>query len=151
MCLLWIFRNIGAENEESVRVPAQSILESRVAFCLERSKCIQSRLHKICGPNDTSYFDNLCTAFVKGNDKEDIESQISKIDKLQASIQSYENEVISLLGIGSTYESVNDVTKMVQRVLGNLEDILCAVLLGGDEVKSTWAAGNFLYQMGDGR
>jgi len=88
---------------------------------------------------------------VKENNKEDIESHISKIDKLQASIQKYENEVISLLGIGSTYESVNDVTKMVRKVLGNLEDIFCAVLLGVDEVESMWVAGKFLYQTGDGR
>jgi hypothetical protein len=144
-------RNIEAETKEPVQVTAQSILESRVAFCLERSKYIQSCLGKICGPDEIAYLDNLCTAFVKENNKEDIESHISKIDKLQASIQKYENEVISLLGIGSTYESVNDITKMVWKVLGNLEDIFCAVLLGVDEVESMWAAGKFLYQTSDGK
>lgn len=144
-------RNIRAENNDSLRAPAQSILESRVAFCLERSKYIQSSLRKICGPDETSYLDNLCTTFVKENDNEHLESHISKIGKLQASIQKYENEVISLSGIGSTYDSVNDVTKMVRKVLGNLEDIYCAVLLGVDEVQSMWAAGKFLYQTGDGR
>ena len=122
-----------------------------IALCLERSKNIQSRLGKICGPDENAYLDNLCVAFVKENNKEDIESHISKIDKLQALIQKYENEVISLLGIGSTYESVNNVTKMVRKVLGNLEDIFCTVLLGVDEVESRWVAGEFLYQMGDGR
>ena len=71
--------------------------------------------------------------------------------KLQALIQKYKNEVISLLGIGSTYESVNKITKMVQKVLGNLEDIFCMVLLGIDKVESRWVTGKFLYQMGDGR
>lgn len=73
---------------------------------------------------------------MKENNKGDIELHISKIDKLQASIQKYENEVISLLGIGSTYESVNNITKMVRKVLGNLEDIFCAVLLRVDEVET---------------
>jgi hypothetical protein len=40
---------------------------------------------------------------------------------------------------------------MVQKVLGNLEDIFCAVLLGVDEVGSRWVAGKFLYQVGNGR
>ena len=71
--------------------------------------------------------------------------------KLQASIQKYENEVISLLGIGSTYESVNKIMKMVRKVLRNLEDIFCTVLLGVDKVESRWVTGKFLYQMGDGR
>ena len=144
-------RDIEAETKEPVQVTTWSILESRVEFCLERSKNIQSRLGKICGPDEIAYLDNLCAAFVKENNKEDIESHISKIDKLQASIQKYENEVISLLGIGSTYESVNDVTKMVRKVLGNLEGIFCTVLLGVDEVESMWVAGKFLYQTGDGR
>ena len=98
-----------------------------------------------------TYLDNLCAAFAKENNKEVIESHISKIDRLQASIQKYENEVISLLGIGSTYKSVNDITKMVRKVLGSLEDIFCAVLIRVDEVESEWVAEKFLYQMGDGR
>ena len=75
-------RNIEAETKEPIQVTAQSILKSRVAFCLECSKYIQSRLGKICGPDEIAYLDNLCTAFVKENNKEDIESHISKIDKL---------------------------------------------------------------------
>jgi len=144
-------RNIEAKTKEPAQVATQSILESRVAFCLEHSKNIQSHLGKICGPDENAYLDNLCVAFVKENNKEDIESHISKIDKLQALIQKYKNEVISLFGIGSTYESVNDITKMVQKVLGNLEDIFCTVLLGVDEVESRWVTGEFLYQMGDSR
>ena len=144
-------RSIEVETKEPVQLTTRSILESRVAFCLKCSKNIQSRLGKICGSDENSYLDNLCAAYVKEKNKEDIESHISKIDKLQASIQKYENEVISLLGMGSTYESVNNVTKMVWRVLGNLEDIFCAVLLGVDEVESMWVAGKFLYQMGDGK
>ena len=130
---------------------AQSILESRAAFYLERAKSIQTRLGKICGSDEIAYLDNLCTTFAKENNKEEIELHISQIDELQASIQKYENKVISLFRIGSTYESINDVAKMVRKVLGNLEDIFCAVLLGVDEVKSMWEAGKFLYQMGDSK
>lgn len=122
-----------------------------MAFCLECSKTIHSHLGKICGTDEIAYLDNLCTTFVKENSKENIEWQISKIDKLQASIQKYENEIMSLSGIGSTYERIHDVTKMVQKVLGNLEDIFCTVLLGVNEVESMWAAGKFLYQMDDSR
>ena len=111
-------RNIKAETKEPVQVTTQSILESRVVFCLERSENIQSRLGKICGPDEIAYLDNLCIGFVKEKNKEDIESHISKIDKLRALIQKYENEVISLLGIGSTYEIVNKLRKWFGRCWG---------------------------------
>ena len=60
-------RDIEAETKEPVQVTTRSILESRVEFCLERSKNIQSHLGKICGPDEVAYLDNLCTAFVKKN------------------------------------------------------------------------------------
>ena len=144
-------RKIDAKTKESIRVMTESIGQSRVAFCLERAKYIQTRLGKICGPDEMAYLDNLCTTFVKENNMEDIKVHISKIDKLQAAIQKYENKVISLSGIGSTYDSVNVVTKMVRKVSGNLEDIFCAVLLGVDEVESMWKAGKFAYQTGERR
>ena len=77
--------------------------------------------------------------------------QISELDKLQASIQKYENKIISLSGIGSAYEIVSGIAKEIGKVLANFEDIFCAVLLGVEEVKSTWATGGFLYQAGDDR
>ena len=50
-------------------------------------------------------------------------------------IQKYENEVISLLGIRYAYKNINNISKIVQKVLGNLKDIFCAALLGIDEVE----------------
>ena len=50
-------RNIKAETKEPVQVTTHSILESRVVFCLERSENIQSRLGKICGPDEIAYLD----------------------------------------------------------------------------------------------
>jgi hypothetical protein len=145
-------RSGEAETQGPLRATARSTLESRAAFFLERSKSIQSRLRKICGPNETTYLDSLCVRFIKENCKEDIETHISNLDKLQVSIQKYENKVIALLGIGSAYEIVNSVAKAVRTVLGNLEDIFCAVLVGVEEVENMRLAGKFLYQMGgDGR
>jgi hypothetical protein len=144
-------RSGETETKEPVRDMAQTSLESRVEFYIERSKSVQSRLHKICGPNDNTYLDSICSRFIQENCKEDIEMQISELDKLQASIQKYENKIISLLGIGPAYEIVSGIAKEIGKVLANFEDIFCAVLLGVEEVKSTWATGGFLYQAGDDR
>ena len=144
-------RSGETETKEPVRDTARTSLESSVEFYIGRSKSVQSCLHKICGPNETTYLDSVCSRFIKEDCQEDIEMQISKLDKLQASIQKYENKIISLLGIGSAYEIVSGIAKEIGKVLANLEDIFCAVLLGVEEVKSTWATGRFLYQAGDNR
>ena len=144
-------RSGETETKEPVRDMAWTSLESSVEFYIGHSKSVQSHLHKICGPNETTYLDSVCSRFIKEDCQEDIEMQISKLDKLQASIQKYENKIISLLGIGSAYEIVSGIAKEIGKVLANLEDIFCVVLLGVEEVKSTWATGGFLYQAGDDR
>lgn len=120
---------------------------SRLEFYLERSKSIRSRLTKICQPNQATYLDQICTSFMKEKRIECIESDIKKIDILQGSIRRYENAVISLSGIGPDYTSVKEISQAVQTVLGYLEDISCAALLGVDEVESMWKGYKFLYQL----
>ena len=139
-------RDTKAKDQDPIR----STVQSREEFCVERSNHIRSRLSKICGIDEIAYLDGLCTTFIKENSKDTIEVHISKVDKLQVLIQKYENEVISLSGIGYAYKNINDVSKMVRKLLGNLEDIFCAALLGVDEVEHMWAAKKFLYQADTG-
>jgi hypothetical protein len=42
--------------------------------------------------------------------------------------------------------AVKEITRDVQTVVGSLEEICCAALLGDDEVESMWNARKFLYQ-----
>jgi len=76
-----------------------------------------------------------------------IESDMKKVDTLQGLIHRYENAIISLSGIGAAYMRVKEISQAVQMVLGDLEDISCAALLGVDEVENMWNAGKFLYQV----
>jgi len=137
---------IPAEFRRNSRIPARFRRNSRIPAGISGGVKSSGRLHKICGQNEMAYLDNLCSTFIKENRQEDIESQISTLDKLQASIQKYENKIIFLEGIGSAYEVVNGIGKDVRKVLTNLEDIFCAALLGVEEVASLWAARKFLHQ-----
>lgn len=76
-----------------------------------------------------------------------IESDMKEVDRLQGLIRRYENAIISLSGIGAAYTCVKDISQAVQMVLGDLEDISCAALLGVEEVENVWNAGKFLYQV----
>jgi hypothetical protein len=75
-----------------------------------------------------------------------IESDMKKVDKLQGLIRKYKNAVRSLSGIGAAYTGVKEISRAVQMVLGDLEEISCAALLGVDEVKNMWNARKFMYQ-----
>ena len=135
------------DTEAKDQDPIWSTVQSQEEFCIERSNHVWSCLSKICGIDEIAYLDSLCTTFIKENSKDTIKSHILKVDKLQVLIQKYKNEVISLPGIGYAYKNINNVSKMVWKVLGNLKDIFCAALLGVDEVEHMWAAKKFLYQV----
>lgn len=143
--LIIILRNTEAGTERLVLVKMQP----RIAYFLEHSRCIGSRLNKICKPDKITYLDNICTTFIKDKSKESIESHLFQVDKLQVLIHKYENEIISLLGIGSSYESINNIGQTVQRLLRHLEDILCIALLGVEEAENMQVAGKFSYQAQD--
>ena len=100
----------------------------------------------ICQPDKVMYLDEICATFIREKNMECIESNIKKFDKLQAVIHKYENMIISLSGIGVAYEAVKSVSQAVQNVLGDLEEISCAGLLGVDEVERIWNARKFMYQ-----
>ena len=106
------------DTEAKDQDPIRSTVQSQEEFCIERSNHVWSCLSKICGIDEIAYLDSLCTTFIKENSKDTIESHISKVNKLQVLIQKYENEVISLSGIGYAYKNINDVSKMVWKVLG---------------------------------
>jgi hypothetical protein len=78
---------------------------------------------------------------------ESIEFDMKKVDTLQRLIRSYENAIISLSGIEAAYMRAKEISQEVQMVLGDLQDISCAALLGVDEVESMWKARKFLYQV----
>ncbi|KIM42191.1 hypothetical protein M413DRAFT_26993 [Hebeloma cylindrosporum] len=131
-------KNTNAESPCSIK--------SRLGFCVERSESIASRLTKLCQPERASYLDKICATFMREKTMECIESHIGKVDKLQASIRKYEDAVISLSGIGAAYEGIKKVSQDVREVVGDLEEISCAALLGVDEVENMWNARKFSYQ-----
>jgi hypothetical protein len=84
--------------------------------------------------------------FMREKNMECIESEMKEVDRLQGLIRRYEDAIISLSGIGAAYMGVKDISQAVQMVLGDLEEISCAALLGVEEVENIWNARKFLYQ-----
>jgi len=75
-----------------------------------------------------------------------IESEMEEVGRLQRLICRYEDAIMSSSGVGAAYMGVKEISKGVQIVLGDLEEISCAALLGVEEVENVWNAGKFLYQ-----
>jgi len=144
--LIWNIRNTEAETMDPIPATAHSTSESRLEFCLERSKRVYSRLSNICEPTEAAYLDRVCAKFIEEKNKEHLELHLSKVEKLYTSISKYQNQILSLSGMGSAHENVDNMAKNIRKVVGHLEDILCAALLGVDEVEKNWAAGKFAYQ-----
>jgi hypothetical protein len=125
----------------------RSPLERNLASWMEHINRVEYCFEKICGPNEINFVNEICKRFIAENDMEVITSPTSKIEKLLKSIYCFQNEVLSLMGVGSDYEKVDIIVKRVKKVVGWLEDIQSVAFFGIDEVDDNQKARRFAYQM----
>src|SRR5882757_3758304 len=125
----------------------RSPLEQNLASWMEHINRVEYHCEKICRPNKINFVNEICKRFIAENDIEVITSPTSKIKKLLKSIYCFQNEVLSLMGVGSDYEKVDIIVKRVKKVVGWLENIQSVAFFSIDEVDDNQKARRFAYQM----
>jgi hypothetical protein len=113
---------------------------------MERINCVEYRFERICGPNEINFVNEICKRFIAKNDMEVITLPTSKIEELLKSIYCFQNEVLSLMGVGPDYEKVDIIVKRVKKVVGWLDNIQSVALFGIDEVDDNRKDCRFAYQ-----
>src|SRR5882757_583662 len=124
----------------------RSPLERNLATWMEHIDRVEYRFKKICGQNEIKFVDEICKKFIAENNTDIIESHTSKLDELLRSIYRYQNEVVSLMGIGTDYKKIDIIVKKIKKVVGWLEEILSAALINVEEVDNGRTTGIFTYQ-----
>jgi len=113
---------------------------------LERADRIAARLRKITGDDAKRYLHRIVEGFLSNQDKDAVYEQIVAVGKLQKSVYSYENEVLTLAGLGPEYEKVREVTRTVCDVIRWLEEVLCLAMVDGAEVEIKYKGCQFSFQ-----
>jgi hypothetical protein len=114
---------------------------------LERSDRIFARLQKITASNPVRFLRGIVEKFLENHDKNEIYNQVVEMGKLQKSIYKYENEVLTLAGLGTEYDKVKRVTQQVCQVIRWVEEVLCLAMVEATEVQRTFEASRLLFQV----
>lgn len=113
---------------------------------LERTDRIAARLQKITGDDARRYLHGIVKGFVGNQDKDAVYEQIVAVGKLQKSVYGYENEVLTLAGLGPEYEKVREVARTVCDVIKWLEEVLCIAMVDAVEVEIKYKECRFSFQ-----
>jgi len=113
---------------------------------MERAGRIASRLHRITGKNSINFLHRVVDEYLKSQDKDSVYEHVVMVGKLQKSIYRYENEVLTLAGVGPEYEKVKTVTRLVCEVVQWLEEVLCSAMVDAAGVGVTYQERGFSFQ-----
>ena len=81
------------------------------------------------GGNAKKYVLHVMEGFLEKYDIHIVHEQIVAVTKLQTSVYRYENEVLTIAGMGPEYDEVRGVTRLVCEVVRWLEEVLCLAMV----------------------
>lgn len=84
--------------------------------------------------------------FLRDGDQDFIGQQLAEIGKLQSSVYKYENEVLTLAGVGQEYDKVRKTTLVVCEAIQWLEEVLCVAIVDPSDVEKMYKGGEFDFQ-----
>ena len=116
-----------------------------VTVWLERADRISARLRKITGDDPKGYLRRIVEEFLDTRDKDVVYEQIVTVGRLQKLVYGYEDEILTLAGLGPEFERVKDITRSVCDVIKWLEEVLCMVMVDAAEVETTYKACGFSF------
>jgi len=117
-----------------------------ITVWLERTNRIAARLQKITGGNAKEYVLHVVEDFLDKYDKDLVYEQIVAVSKLQTSVYRYENEVLTIAGMGPEYDEVRGVTRLVCEVVKWLEEVLCLAMVDAAEVEIMYKESRLPFQ-----
>lgn len=119
---------------------------SPISIWLERADRVHARLQRITENNEIQFLHSVVEGFLKDHDKDCVYEHIVAIGKLQRLIYKFENEILTLAGMGLEYEKVGKITQHVCKVVRWLEEVLCHAMVDESEVDTMYVDRKFLFQ-----
>ena len=119
---------------------------SPISIWLERADRVHRRLQKMTRSNTREYLHSTVEEFLEHYSKDAIYERVVAVGRLQKSIYKYENEVLTLAGMGPEYDKVKEISQLVCEVVQWLEEVLCLAMVDTMEVEKKFMECQFSFQ-----
>ena len=106
------------------------------------------RLHKITNGDSKEFLTNITEKYLEDACPDDLHELMDELGKIQKSVYGYQNEVLSLAGLGKEYDEVDAVVKHVCKIVHWVGEVLCAAMVNREEVHTLYSAQQLLFQSG---
>jgi len=124
---------------------------SRLDHFLNCIRRIDREFDELTGRKPTEYIEEVYSIYEaqvnEGKSGRNIlETEISKLGKLQQSIERWGAEVLQLAGVGNEWNEVEGVKRRVRIVVAHLEEILCEAMVDPQGLVESHRSHNLGYQ-----
>ncbi|KAF8950643.1 hypothetical protein BDZ97DRAFT_1770997 [Flammula alnicola] len=126
--------------------PEESTTERALRVWLEHASWVKSRMEKITSKAPATFLEQVYGECIANGDSGNIQEYATTFLKFQRSIYRYENEVLSLAGVGPEYNLVREISKQVCQIVGWVNELLCHASISIQEVKEVHDAQELAYQ-----
>ena len=92
------------------------------------------------------FTEQICLRFLSDGNKDAINESMEKVSKSQQSIYKYQNEILTLTGVGPEFHRVAEISKEINLVVRWIEEIMCIAMVEPSEVVKMYEARQFEYQ-----
>lgn len=117
-------------------------------YWLERSERVAISLaNLINGESATSFIDSICRQYIGTQNEDLIHNPAIRASRLTISIQRYHDEVLQLVGVGPELQRVSGIENDVRNLTRWLEELMCSVMTGYNDVVRTYEAKGFAFQL----
>ena len=92
------------------------------------------------------FTEQICLSFLDDGNKDAINESIETLSKYQKSIYKYQNELLTLTGVGPEFHRVADISNEINLVVRWVEEIMCIAMVEPSEVVKMYQAREFEFQ-----
>ncbi|KAH7904861.1 hypothetical protein BJ138DRAFT_1119004 [Hygrophoropsis aurantiaca] len=105
---------------------------------VQSSWTVEQQLKALFGDSLDTYMRFLCSDVIATDDtvvqEKMVTEVISSADSIRSNAWAKENCVLNSKGVGAEYQKASHCTQCIQAAIGRLEDLLCAIMSGPDEL-----------------
>jgi len=113
--------------------------------CVNR---IDSRFMTLIGHRDdpAGYIDSICAQYIEDCISANIEHHVCALESMQSSLFRYQDEILTLEGVGAVFNGSDKVLSKVKQLLGWVEEIYGVALFSSQEFRELFKKREFEYQ-----
>lgn len=101
---------------------------------------------RLVGGSRASWIEGLCTSYLTDHDEKTLNNALTQVEEILDEAQCEEAQLLENLDMPREWRVAQGQTQSIRAVIQALSEVVCAVMMGFDEMLQMHSDGDFQYQ-----